>query len=283
MFEKIPKIVQTTSYEVVTDDEGHPPYEDPRAFLAFLREYHDPNCDFSVKGAKRREPYDYDSLGVTEEMIPCAIAWAEKKGINPIKLSPAQIIGAYYDATHSEQPSAEDLIRASEEEMRRWRSNLEKNRASLEGILNGHIRTFIHATGRFGGENSVASILKHGLVVGPGTIQTTAKALERLYLLGTETKETASAMQEEVVQKNMDSMASPHKGNQGNTWQMIIQLPERNDAQKADMLHRRAAGEYGIDGTEYFITETDKGDFRLDSKYIIGYVDLETGIFHPKK
>jgi hypothetical protein len=265
-------------------DPENPPYDDPETFLAFLKWYHDPNRVAQIEdSAERPADYVYDVLPVAAEMIPTAIVWARKKGIDPRDLSPAQIVGVYSDSKRPEHMRSDAIEERYQQTRDQWKRNLEQNE-KLEPILCPQKRTFIHATGRFGGLDAVNSILQHGLDVKDGSILGTAGQLEQVKLTGEEDEIMKEQMLNTVRAANIEILSSPHKGYQGNIYEIIIQLPDLTDEQAQEMRQQREgwSGANG-DSTQFYITHDQKSSrFVLDPQYIMGYVDLETGEFHRK-
>lgn len=264
--------------EVAAQDHGiafdadDPPYEDPEKFLAFLRWYHDPR---RMKDSHIPD-YDYSMFKITPHEVALAVAAAKVDGKDPRALSPAEIYFFQRNPSSSVQQERERRDR----QQQTWEMRLAAHREALDFILCPDKRIFIHATSR----SEAAQILRSGLtVLSGGTIQSTAKGLARLRLTGNETPEQKRTLFEAVTKENLQTLTHPHKGQ---PCLVVIQLPELTSEQQ-DELKRSDGLHIGGDATQFYIdqTTTKSGDVRnfVDAKYILGCLDLDTGVFQKNQ
>ena len=267
----------------VSFDENNPPYDNPEEFFEFLKWYHDEKR-IKKMDITSSKPEAYDYLGSPErmpfcrpEMMPVAIAWARKRGLDPRDLLPFQIVRVFND---SKSGDVIDLITWDNELTARWRKNLEENISGLKEILNPTTRIYIHSTE---GIDTVEAIMRDGLSVQhDSSIQGTAARLERLQLTGAEDEQLKTKLEQAVINANLDMLSHPHKGG---SLVVIINLPELTHLQKVELKNIREHGtEMGhvFDGTIYYIKPNQDGPV-LDPQFIIGYLDLNTGLFHRKE
>lgn len=256
-------------------DIENPPYDDPAKFLEFLRWYHSEKRFYEATKREdwknRVDVFDYDDgLRVDANMIPKAIAVARRKGLDPRNLSPAQIIGfAGMDLENNEATHADFQRRQAG-----WEEKLKKNFAIIKDVLLPLQPTMVHSTN----ELSAQSILKQGLYVGtqPGLLHTAVK----LYSVDSSdlTGEDLAEVKQITLERNLNTITKPHRGLYGNTFVVVIRMPELTKEQKEELKEKRERGE-GADTTdnEDYYNKNNKGEYFLDPKYIVGYINLDTG------
>lgn len=241
-----------------------PPLENPEKFLEWLK-WH--NAD----------QYDYEALRITADQVRTAIDWARSKGIDPRELSPAQIV-----LSQHAQLAEKEEKRLQEEEKGRVAA-LEAHKVELKDIFVPDVTTFHHATGSL---ETVKQIFKEGLLCSSALgLGPTAQSLERVHEQGLRAEES-----EAVEHKNIVQLAKAHRGGR---YQIIIRLPEMTPAQSAQWEEERAEGQKSW--TSLYVTELEapvevpssglamtSWDAKLDPKYIVGAIDIDTGEFIDK-
>lgn len=260
--------------EETSFDLNNPPYDDPAKFLEFLRWYH---SEKRFDDATEREDYknrtdvfDYDILQINSDMVSKAIAVARKKNLDPRDLSPAQIIGFAEAGLEEKEAAYVDFQRRQAG----WEKKLKDNFAIIKDILLPHQPTLLHSTSEW----SAQSILKQGLYVGkrPGLLHTAVK----LYSINTNDLSGEALVEAEriTLEHNLNTITNPHKGLYGNTFVVVIRLPELKKEQKEELKEKRERGE-GADTTdnEDYYNKNDQGEYFLNPKYIVGCINLDTG------
>ena len=103
------------------------------------------------------------------------------------------------------------------------------------------------------------------------------------------TEKTKDTEKNRIIQHNLFLLADPHKGHR---YEIIISLPKLTPEQTTELKSREENGE-NIRSSSFFVEKLPEEvgirgvertyDARLPTDYIIGFIDLDTGIFTPKK
>lgn len=252
-------------YELEEQHEPPPPFEgdpleEPEAFLEYLK-LKNPEYDYSHLSENKEE--------FTPDEIKKAIEAARKHNIDISEISPEHIT------------IAESVLNSTEPNHNEVRRNrivaLRKNKEQLMPILAPTNAEYAHATAHI--ENA-RNILEVGLYCDSRLgLDGTAASLSRVNL------DDDQHTKDQKIESNLLNLADFHRGHR---YVVLLNLPDLTPEQEADYRAKKANGKHPS-YTSYFVEKLPEkkdvgaaykgNDAVLPSKYIKGFLDLDTGQF----